>query len=101
MILIAETVVALDQDDFAGPGRLETRLIEPERRVFPSVGINGGVCYFLWDSTHNGNCNVTMVWGGEVVGPVARSLGEFDVLIRDSRAIPILRKVLERGGTVI
>jgi site-specific DNA-methyltransferase (adenine-specific) len=65
--------------------------------VFPSVGINGGACYFLWDSLHDGDCNVTMVWGGDVVGPVARPLGEFDVLVRDSRAIPILRKVLDRG----
>lgn len=31
-----------------------------------------------------------------MVGPVARSLSEFDILIRDSRAIPILRKVLAR-----
>jgi Eco57I restriction-modification methylase len=65
--------------------------------LFPSVGINGGACYFLWDSMHDGDCNVTMVWGGEVVGPIVRSLGEFDVLIRDGRAIPILRKVLDRG----
>jgi site-specific DNA-methyltransferase (adenine-specific) len=65
--------------------------------VFPSVGINGGACYFLWDSMHDGDCNITMVWGGEVVGPESRSLGEFDVLIRDGRAIPILRKVLDRG----
>jgi site-specific DNA-methyltransferase (adenine-specific) len=65
--------------------------------VFPSVGINGGACYFLWDSSYDGDCNVTMVWGGDTVGPVARSLGEFDVLVRDGRAIPILRKVLDRS----
>lgn len=66
--------------------------------VFPSVGINGGACYFLWDSLHDGDCNVTMVWGGDVVGPTARPLDEFDVLVRDGRAIPILRKVLAHGG---
>ncbi len=65
--------------------------------VFPSVGINGGACYFLWDSMHDGACNVTMVWGGDTIGPATRSLGEFDILIRDSRAIPILRKVLARA----
>lgn len=62
--------------------------------VFPSVGINGGACYFLWDSDHDGDCNVTMIWGGETVGPMKRPLNEFDVLVRDGRAIPILRKVL-------
>jgi site-specific DNA-methyltransferase (adenine-specific) len=65
--------------------------------VFPSVGINGGACYFLWDAAHDGDCNVTTVRSGEVVGPMARSLNEFDVLVRDARALTILRKVLERG----
>jgi site-specific DNA-methyltransferase (adenine-specific) len=69
--------------------------------VFPSVGINGGVCYFLRDSSHDGDCNVTMVRGGEAVGPMARSLGEFDVLVRDGRALAILHKVMERGETSI
>ncbi len=65
--------------------------------LFPSVGINGGACYFLWDPLHDGDCNVTTVRGEEVVGPIARSLGEFDVLVRDGRALPILRKVLDKG----
>jgi len=64
--------------------------------VFASVGINGGACYFLWDSTYDGFCRVTTVWGGEIVGPAMRPLDEFDVLVRDGRAVPILRKVLER-----
>jgi len=62
--------------------------------VFPSVGINGGVCYFLWDATYDGPCSVTSVRGGDVNGPTSRSLNEFDVLVRDSRALDILRKVL-------
>ncbi|WP_088319393.1 Eco57I restriction-modification methylase domain-containing protein [Kineosporia sp. R_H_3] len=65
--------------------------------VFPSVGINGGVCYFLWDAAHDGDCNVTMVRGGEAIGPSARSLSEYDVLVRDERALTILRKVLAQG----
>jgi site-specific DNA-methyltransferase (adenine-specific) len=65
--------------------------------VFPSVGINGGTCYFLWDASHDGDCNVTIVRGGDIVGRRARSLDEFDVLVRDARALTILRKVLERG----
>jgi len=65
--------------------------------VFPSVGINGGVCYFLWDAAHDGGCSVTMVRNGETVGPTTRALDEFDVLVRDSRALSILRKVLAFG----
>lgn len=62
--------------------------------VFSSVGINGGACFFVRDSSYDGDCNVTMVWGGERIGPVLRALDEFDVHVRDGRAIPILRKVL-------
>ena len=62
--------------------------------VFPSVGINGGVSYFLWDKSHNGQCEVTFVRGGNEYGPFTRDLDEFDVFIRDVRAVSILRKVL-------
>jgi len=65
--------------------------------IFPSVGINGGACYFLWDATHNGRCNVSSVRAGETNGPTSRALDEFDVLVRDSRALGILRKVLTRN----
>lgn len=65
--------------------------------VFPSVGINGGACYFLWDASHDGDCNVTTVRAGEAIGPISRSLDEFDVLVRDGRALAILRKVLDSG----
>jgi len=62
--------------------------------VFPSVGINGGACYFLWDAAHDGPCSVTSVRLSEVNGPTSRRLDEFDVLVRDTRALDILRKVL-------
>ncbi|HIW92319.1 MAG TPA: Eco57I restriction-modification methylase domain-containing protein [Candidatus Corynebacterium avicola] len=60
--------------------------------VFSDVGINGGACYFLWDLDHDGDCNVTSIWNGEQTGPTPRELNEFDILVRDSRALPILRK---------
>jgi len=62
--------------------------------IFPSVGINGGACYFLWDSSYDGPCSVSSVRAGETDGPTIRRLDEFDVLVRDSRALGILRKVL-------
>jgi len=62
--------------------------------VFPGVEIKAGVCYFLWDAAHKGPCNVTTVRGGEAEGPKPRHLGAYDVLVRDSRAIAILEKVL-------
>jgi site-specific DNA-methyltransferase (adenine-specific) len=43
--------------------------------VFPGVEVKAGVCYFLWDAAHDGDCNVTTIRGGEVVGPIRRKLG--------------------------
>lgn len=63
--------------------------------VFPGVEIKGGVCYFLWDRDAPGTCSVTTVRGEEVRGPVDRTLGEFDVFVRDERSLSILRKVIK------
>ena len=65
--------------------------------VFPGVELKAGVGYFLWDAAHEGDCNVTTIRGGEIVGPVQRQLGEYDVFVRDGRAVSILHKVLDRG----
>ena len=32
--------------------------------VFPGCRDQGGVCYFLWDATHEGDCEVTTIRGG-------------------------------------
>jgi len=61
--------------------------------VFPGVEVKAGVCYFLWDAVHDGDCSVTTIRGEEVVGPMVRNLGEYDVFVRDGRAMSILRKV--------
>jgi len=63
--------------------------------VFPGVEIKAGVCYFVWDASHKGECNVTTLRGGEAIGPIKRNLGEFDVFVRESRAMSILHKVLK------
>ena len=64
--------------------------------VFPGVEIKAGVSYFLWDAAHEGDCKVTTIRGGEVVGPIERNLAEYDVFVRDARAVSILHKVLGR-----
>jgi site-specific DNA-methyltransferase (adenine-specific) len=64
--------------------------------AFPGVQIKGGICYFLWDASHSGTCDVTRVVGGEEQVQHRRQLGEFDVFVRDERALGILRKVLAK-----
>lgn len=64
--------------------------------AFPGVQIKGGICYFLWDAEHAGTCTVTRITGGVEQRQENRSLGEFDVFVRDERALGILRKVLAK-----
>ena len=60
--------------------------------VFPNVEIKGGICYFLWSGSHNDLCEVTLVRGDEQTTS-SRQLDEFDVFVRDPRAVNILHKV--------
>jgi site-specific DNA-methyltransferase (adenine-specific) len=69
--------------------------------VFPGVDFEGGVCYFLWDRDTAGPCSMTSVRDGQITGPFPRDLDEFDVLVRDYRALGILRKVRAAGGDSI
>ncbi len=64
--------------------------------AFPGVQIKGGVCFFLWDEAYNGTCNVTRVAGGKEQHQCTRNMGEYDVFVRDERALAILRKVLAK-----
>ena len=61
---------------------------------FPGINIRGGVCYFLWDRDHKGNCVVYNHKGGNVT-ILERSLLEKDstTFIRYNSAISILNKV--------
>jgi site-specific DNA-methyltransferase (adenine-specific) len=72
------------------------KLVDYERMdlVFPGVDFEGGVCYFLWDRDNEGDCDVTTISGDEEIGPVTRDLREYDVFVRDSRALGILKKVI-------
>lgn len=78
-------------------GRHITHLVDypNSAQVFPSVDLKSGVCYFLWDNEHKGDCTATLIRGDEVVGPTKRKLDEYDVFIRDERAAVILKKVLK------
>ena len=65
--------------------------------AFPGVQIKGGVCFFLWDADHDGFCDVTRMAGGEGQDQRDRDLSEFDVFVRDERALSILRKVISKA----
>ncbi len=67
---------------------------ENAKDAFPTVGIGGGICYFLWERDNPGPCQSIYHKNGETVGPNSRVLSEFDVFVRDKRAVDILRKIV-------
>ena len=62
---------------------------------FPGVDIAGGVCFFLWDNEHPGQCQVFNHVGKEIISSAIRPLLEPNMksFIRNNGAINILRKV--------
>jgi site-specific DNA-methyltransferase (adenine-specific) len=66
---------------------------EDSSEVFPGVSVAGGICYFLWDKDYQGPCEIVNMHGGKEM-IVTRRLDEFDVFIRHSQAVPIIRKVM-------
>lgn len=90
-------------DEFRGTMLADRRLrsltdYPDPSQVFGGVNIRGGVSYFLWDRGYDGLCDVTVIRGDERLESV-RALDEFDVFVRDPRAVAILRKVgIDAGG---
>ena len=64
------------------------------REVFPSVEVKGGLCYYLYDEKHSGDCEYTLVQN-DSRKTVIRNLGDFDVFIREPILANIVKKVME------
>ena len=64
--------------------------------VFPGVGLKGGVCYFLWNRDHRGECQVSTHFKDWPVSTATRPLLEdgADVFIRFNEGLSILKKVI-------
>lgn len=62
---------------------------------FNGVQIKGGICYFLWDRDHCGDCTVFTHRGSDISSPVSRPLLEdgCDIFIRYNEGVSIYHKV--------
>jgi site-specific DNA-methyltransferase (adenine-specific) len=85
-------------DDFREEMLTDNRIrkivdFENSNEVFPGVDVAGGICYFLWEKDNQGLCEVINYSGGSKVNS-ERALNEFPILIRQSQAIPIIRKII-------
>lgn len=69
--------------------------------AFPGVDIKGGVLYFLWNRDEEGDCEFTTIRSGSEFGPISRNLEEYDVLVRDSRALDLLKRILATGSPAL
>lgn len=66
---------------------------------FPNVAIEGGVCYFLWESTYKGKCSITTHYTDGTKKTSERYLSDNDdddILVRDAVALGILNKVKKK-----
>lgn len=68
------------------------------KTCFPTVEIAGGICYFLWASNYNGDCEIINKFESGDEDKLLRPLDEFgDLIIRSNKAISIIKKVLEKA----
>jgi len=86
-------------DDFRASMLKDTRISHlydypKSNDCFVNVDIAGGLCYFLWDINYNGKTSLTNYINGELITS-NRVLNEFDILIRDNKAVSITKKILE------
>ena len=64
--------------------------------VFPGVGLKGGVCYFLWDRDHEGDCRVETHFKDWDLQASTRPLLEngISTFVRFNEGLSILKKVM-------
>lgn len=69
---------------------------------FPSIPLDGGVCYFLWKSDYDGLTNyIFQSYNGDVIEDNRYLTNDLSsVIIRDSRHISILNKVIIKNNTM-
>jgi hypothetical protein len=69
--------------------------------VFPSVGLKGGVCYFLWERDNPGLCEVSTHFQNWPTSIATRPLLEkgADVFIRFNEGLSVLQKVASKEGS--
>ena len=92
-------------DDFRESMRTDKRLeyikdFVNSKECFPSASIGGGICYFLWNSTHNGKCKFTNILAGTET-TMYRFLDEYDVIVRYNEAVNIINTVVPDGTPTI
>lgn len=71
---------------------------ENAKECFPSINLDGGVCYFLWDKSYSGKVSYTFKPETSEAITSLRYLnnGISKAVIRDSRQISIIEKIMKK-----
>ncbi len=66
------------------------------RQCFQGVDVAGGICYFLWDRDHEGDCKVLSYSRPEAPSEVVRPLLEpgADFFVRSNESVSIVKRVM-------
>jgi site-specific DNA-methyltransferase (adenine-specific) len=68
--------------------------------VFAGVEIKGGVCYFLWDSSHNGPCEFISMLDANESSRSMRFLNQHDsMFIRFNEALALVERITSKEKT--
>ncbi|MGM9797407.1 MAG: Eco57I restriction-modification methylase domain-containing protein [Parabacteroides sp.] len=72
------------------------------QECFPGIDLSGGVCYFLWQKDHNGNCEVKTIRNGKTSIMQRKLLEKSNhTFIRFNEAISILHKIKKIHSSTI
>lgn len=79
--------------DMLGDSKIRYLVDYPNaKECFSGLSISGGVCYFLWDRDHHGDCQFSTIMDGKE-NTLRRPLNEFSTLVRYNQAIGIIHKI--------
>lgn len=67
---------------------------------FPSVKIAGGVNYFLWDKSYQGECDFSSIVDG-IEENINMQLSKYNTLVRDIKGSLILDKILQNHSKMM
>ena len=67
---------------------------------FPGVHLDGGVCYFLWDRTHNGAVEYTYIpQDGDITKEIRELQNDyFEYVVRDNRILSLIEKTKSKNA---
>lgn len=73
---------------------------ESSKDCFQGVNIAGGICYFLWDQSYSGKCEIVNIQKSKK-NKLLRPLNQFPIFIRANNAISIVNKVLRKASDTL